>query len=118
MYGSTDMNALRTRTCPWSSAGRSTVAVAKFSSVGHPCGRDASRISFAVTALSSFEEKGSGLFDETARTFCPRSQNLRSRALEQRRRSLSAPDAHRDDTVADLATRHFARDRTNEARAG
>jgi hypothetical protein len=38
--GSTDMNRLRTRTCPSASSGRSASVTAKLSSVGQPDGRE------------------------------------------------------------------------------
>ena len=45
MYGSTDMNVLRTSTSPSASAGSSTVATSKLSCVGQPLGREARRTS-------------------------------------------------------------------------
>src|SRR3954469_9396667 len=38
--------------------------------------------------------------------------------LEERRRSLSAADAHRDDAIARLAPRHLVGDRADQTRAG
>ena len=40
MYGSTDMNMLRTRTCPGASSGWSDSVSAKLAAVGHPEGRE------------------------------------------------------------------------------
>src|SRR5256885_8133927 len=45
MYGSTEMNRLRTSACRSPGGGTSTSTTAKFSGVGHPFGRDARRTS-------------------------------------------------------------------------
>src|SRR5690349_23701338 len=51
MYGSTLMKTLRTRIWPSPGVGMSTSAISKFSSVGQPWGRDASRTSSAVLVM-------------------------------------------------------------------
>src|SRR3954451_18981252 len=52
MYGSTDMNSLRTRISPGPGSGTSTSARRKSLSRGSPCGRAASWISRLAVAIS------------------------------------------------------------------
>src|SRR5262245_29473736 len=75
----------------------------------------------ALRRMSTSAEMGPGLVQDLrpiCGTNCHKSQELRSRALEQRRRALPAADTHRDDAVADLAATHLARQRADEPRAG
>ncbi|GAA3495987.1 hypothetical protein GCM10019016_030880 [Streptomyces prasinosporus] len=53
MYGSTDIQVLRTRISPSPGSGTSVVAGTKFSGVGSPTGRAARRISREVVVVVS-----------------------------------------------------------------
>src|SRR5690554_4575181 len=53
MYGSTEMNRLRTSTWPSAGSGTSTSTTSKSSSVGHPTGREASRTCRPVRAIAA-----------------------------------------------------------------